>query len=367
MKNFLTRILLTLCVVTFAAQGADRAKNVVLFLADAGGIPTLHAASVHGYGDPAKLYVQHMPHLALSDTSSAADWVTDSAAGMTAIVTGHKTKNGVISQSATAVPGKSDGEILKTILEYAEEHGLSTGVVSNSPMADATPAACYAHANSRKQWGQIFSQVLKPRYGDGVDVIIGPGRTKMLADTKALGIDMLAELPKAGFYVSDSIDAIPDGTRRAVILHDNAQHDLAAAVKAATAILSRNRKGYFLMVECDVHANRFPQAFDRVVAVDKIVKETVERQRKNTLVLFTADHSFDFRLAGGSPKGQPLVTVGADGKEVLAKSVVQMGHHSGEQVLVAADGPGSERVHGFMTNTDMFGVMLNAFGWKESK
>jgi alkaline phosphatase len=33
-------------------------------------------------------------------------------------------------------------------------------------------------------------------------------------------------------------------------------------------------------------------------------------------------------------------------------------------VLVAAQGPGAERVHGYMSNTDLFNVMMAAFGWK---
>ena len=80
--------------------GQNRAKNVILFIGDAGGIPTLNAASIHGYGAPQKLFLQRMPHIGLSDTSSSASWVTDSAAGMTAIVTGQKTTNGTLSQDA---------------------------------------------------------------------------------------------------------------------------------------------------------------------------------------------------------------------------------------------------------------------------
>ena len=101
------RLLLSVLLFAALAAGAERkAKNVILFIADAGGIPTLHAASLHGYGEPRKLYVQSMPNIGLSDTSTASNWVTDSAAGMTAIVTGQKTHNGVISQSADAVRGK---------------------------------------------------------------------------------------------------------------------------------------------------------------------------------------------------------------------------------------------------------------------
>ena len=96
-------VLLFSVPVVLAAQ--SRAKNVILFLADAGGIPTIHAASLHGYGAARKLFVQRMPHIALSDTSSASGFVTDSAAGMTAIVTGHRTNNGVIAQSASGQRG----------------------------------------------------------------------------------------------------------------------------------------------------------------------------------------------------------------------------------------------------------------------
>src|SRR5215475_6070142 len=122
-------LLLMVCVSLMSAQ--QRGKNVIVFLADAGGLPTIHAASLHGYGGPQKLYIQSWPHVGLSDTSTASSWVTDSAAGMTAIVTGVKTHNGVISQSATSVRGQRDGMPLKTILEYAEEKGLSTGVITN--------------------------------------------------------------------------------------------------------------------------------------------------------------------------------------------------------------------------------------------
>src|SRR5688572_20841103 len=147
-----TRVLLCLLVCASVAPAQKRAKNVIVFLADAGGLPTINAASLHGYDEPQKLFVQSWPNIALSDTSTASSWVTDSAAGMTAIVTGVKTHNGVISQGADTIRGKQDGARLKTILEYAEEHGLSTGVLSNVNIADATPAACYSQANDRRKF-----------------------------------------------------------------------------------------------------------------------------------------------------------------------------------------------------------------------
>ena|ERR1041384_1760162 len=91
-----TVVLLLLSNSLFAQH---RAKNIILFLGDAGGIPTLNAASIHGYKEPRALYIQRMPHIALSETSSTDSWVTDSAAEMTAIVTGRKTARILINQS----------------------------------------------------------------------------------------------------------------------------------------------------------------------------------------------------------------------------------------------------------------------------
>lgn len=360
-------LLLLLIVTSFGA--ARRAKNVILFLGDAGGIPTLNAASIYGHNEPRKLFIQSLPHIALSETSSASDWVSDSAAGMTAIVTGRKTHNGVIAQSDAAVRGKQDGEPLKTILEYAEERGLSTGVVSNSSIASATPAACYAHVNDRRKVGEIFAQTLSPRFGDGVDVIIGPGRAQILKATQALGVDIMAALPSKGHKLYDSLDAIPRDARRAVTLFDNDDFDLGAATQRAIEILSRNPKGFFLMVESDLHTDNLVRGLERAVAFDRIIGQTAGRMANDTLILFTADHSYDFRVHDGD-KGQPLLSDAEkqqptdDVDNIRLKNVRRDDDHTGEEVLVAARGPGAERVRGFLSNTDLFHIMLAAWGWK---
>ena len=171
------------------APAAERARNVILFIGDAGGLPTLNAASLYGYDRPQALFIQKMPNIALMDTSTASNWVTDSAAGMTAIVTGRKTQNGVLSQADDAVRGKQDGARLKTILEYAEERGLSTGVVSNDSMAGATPAACYAHANNRSDTAGIIAQLGRPASGNGVDLVLGSGRSAIYKAAASAGLD----------------------------------------------------------------------------------------------------------------------------------------------------------------------------------
>jgi alkaline phosphatase len=350
-----------------ASPAAPRARNVILFLADAGGIPTLHAAGVHG-GDTRRLFLRGMPHVALSETSSASQWVTDSAAGMTAIVTGHKTHNGVVSQSDAAVRRKQDGEPLKTVLEHAEERGLSTGVVSNSSVLSATPAACYAHVNDRGNEAEILRQLLKPRFGDGVDVVIGDGLADVNEAAAASGLVARDALRAAGLPLYDSLATVPNEARRAAVLFDDA-FDLEAATLRAIDVLSRNEKGYFLMVEGNVHVEELLRGLDRTLELDGAMRSAAQRAGPDTLILFTADHSYDFRIYSGR-KGEPLLPgvtdpeFGDDQDTLRLANVRRDDDHTGEDVVVAAQGPGAERVRGFLSNTDLFHVMMAAYGWK---
>jgi alkaline phosphatase len=344
-----------------------RARNVILFLADAGGIPTLNAASTYGYGAGRKLFVQQMPHIALSNTAAALEMVTDSAAGMTAIVTGQRTNNGVLAESAAAVHGQRDGEPLKTILEYAEERGLATGFVTNDSIAGATPAALYAKVNDRDATGQIILQLFKPRFGDGPDVVIGAGRDVIPSAVSALGQDLEALSREAKRPLVSRVEDVPAGARRFTVLLDTGDFDEGLAVKKAIATLSRSRSGYFLMVECDVHTDRLKQGLERMVAFDRLIREVAKAAPADTLILFTADHSFDVRVVDGN-WGQPLLTgfaTGDESQQSLRLPYVRMDNsHTGEEVLVAAQGPGAERVHGVMANTDLFSVMMRAYGWR---
>ena len=363
-------ILLLLVPAVLAAE--RRAKNVILFVADAGGIPTINAASLHGYGAPRRLFLQRMSHIALSDTSSASRFVTDSAAGMTAIVTGQKINNNMVGQSATGERGVRDGEPLKTILEDAEERGLATGIVTNDAATGATPASLYAKANDRAQTAIIFQQLFAPRAGDGVDVVISAGRPGITKALAAAGLDPDALAAANGRPLLSSLAEVPANATRALVLHESADFDLDQAVQLAIRMLSGNRKGYFLMVESDTHTDALRRGLDRMVAFDRTIERAAGAAGRGTLLLFTADHSFDIRVRGGQP-GEPLLTgfEEAEAKRIAEKRrdiripAVRMDNgHTGEEVLVAAQGPGAERVRGYLANSDLFGVMLNAFGWK---
>jgi alkaline phosphatase len=362
----------SLLLVGTLAPADGRAKNVVLFLADAGGIPTINAASLHGYGGPRKLFVQRMPHIGLADTTSTPTFVTDSAAGMTAIVTGQKTRNGIIAQSDAGERGVRDGAPLKSILEHAEERGLSTGIITNDALTGATPAALYAKANDRAATAVIFPQIFAPRFGDGVDVMIGAGRPAIATALAAAGVDLDALAAEHGRPLLTGLTDVGADAGRAIVLLESAEFDLAEAVQLARRMLSRNPRGYFLMVEWDTHTDNLRRGLDRMVALDRVIEHTAQAAGSDTLLLFTADHSFDIRVRGGRAGGPLLegleeeeASAAAEKRRHIRIPAVRMDNgHTGEEVLVAAQGPGADRVRGYMANTDLFGVMMDAFGWK---
>ena len=135
--------------------------------------------------------------------------------------------------------------------------------------------------------------------------------------------------------------------------------------------LSKNRKGYFFMIEWDSHTDDPQRGLDNIVNFDKLIREIAKTvDLKETLLLFTADHSFELRLVGGK-RSEPILTGLEDwkkthtSKEAVQIPALRVGHsHTGEEVLAAAQGPGSDQVHGFLPNTRLFQVMMNAYGWK---
>ena len=358
-------IVLPILAVSLSATPAfSQAKNVILFIGDGAGISSLNAASISGYGKPQALYVQKMGHLALADTSSAKEWVTDGAACASAWATGHKTRNGVMSMSADAERDIRDGEIYKTVMEYAMENGLATGVISNDGVAGAAVSAFYAHHNNRGKAGEIFEQALNPKFGKGPDVIIGTGRKAISEQTAKLGRNLKADISAGGYAYLDSMDALArlDNSRSRVIdLVDDATFDFNDAVQQAVARLSNNPKGFLLIAHSDCHTGKTRTSLARVVELDKAVASTAAALKNNTLILFTADHSYDLRI-----KGENLTeTSKASDHAKIAPAVSLEDEHTAEEVPVLAEGPGSERVHGFISNTDIFHIMMAAFGWEK--
>src|SRR5690554_1567270 len=179
-----------------------RAKNVILFVGDGNGIASVTATRIfdgQSRGEPGEdnvLSYERFPHVALSKTYNTNQQTADSAGTMSAIMTGVKTRAGVISLGPEITTGDCAGvadATLPTLLEQAEQRGLATGVVTTTRITHATPAATYAHSPHR-DWeddGKLpeaaralgcvdIAAQLVDRAGRGPDVVFGGGRRHFL-------------------------------------------------------------------------------------------------------------------------------------------------------------------------------------------
>ncbi|OQX74709.1 MAG: hypothetical protein B6D61_11360 [Bacteroidetes bacterium 4484_249] len=137
------------------------AKNIILMIGDGMGVSQVYAGITANHGH---LNIEKFKNIGFSKTYSASDYITDSGAGGTAIAIGFKTYNHAIGVDADTIPHKS-------ILEYAEENGKTTGLVATSTIAHATPASFIAHQPKRYMYEDIAEDFLKT----DIDVFIGGG------------------------------------------------------------------------------------------------------------------------------------------------------------------------------------------------
>ncbi|MCG8373700.1 MAG: alkaline phosphatase, partial [Balneolales bacterium] len=173
-------------------------KNVIFIIGDGTGLAQIYSGQMHLVGKRGLLHVQTLPVTGLVKTYSADSYITDSASGATAYSCGVKTDNGMIGQ----LP---DGRTCKTILEMAEERGLSTGLVATSTVTHATPASYAAHVPSRGMETEIAAQFLT----SGTDVILGGGTELFLPEAdggrRDDGRNLVEEFKSAGFdYVTNA-------------------------------------------------------------------------------------------------------------------------------------------------------------------
>ena len=140
---------------------AKKPRNVILMIGDGMGIAQVFAGETANHGH---LFLDNFKNVGFSRTQSADHYITDSAAGATALSSGEKTYNGAIGVDRDAVP-------VKTVLEYAEDKGKSTGLIATSAITHATPASFIAHQPKRKMYEEIAADFLKT----DIDVFIGGG------------------------------------------------------------------------------------------------------------------------------------------------------------------------------------------------
>jgi alkaline phosphatase len=461
-----------------AARAADRgsrqAKNVILFVGDGMGISTITAARIYAGqrkgldGESYQLAMEKLPYSAFSKTYTHDSQVADSAPTAVAMTTGVKSYNGTLGVTQAAnikdcATAKSSGTT--SLWEIAEDAGMATGVISTARLTHATPAAAYAETTERdwesdknvsaegkaKGCADIASQFIawQSAHGNGFDVAMGGGRSNFLPNTvtdpeyanqkgnRADGRN-LADEWKAGAsnrtFVTDSagfnaFNWNSDGQILGLFEPSHMQYDLdrakdgrgeptiAEMTKAAITRLSRNPKGYVMMVEGGrvdhgLHAGDAQHALGDAAALDEAIAAAVAMtDPKETLIVVTADHSHTLIIQGYPDRGNPILglvkeggklTMARDGKPYttlsfangpgsvckaqpdgkwlcdrtdltnvdtsapgfLQPSLTPLGSetHGGEDVAIYAGGPGANLFSGTVEENEIFHVMAKSLG-----
>jgi alkaline phosphatase len=117
-KSLVCLIVAATCTLALAGQ-AFAAKNIILMIGDGMGYQHVNAGSYYLTGAAGNLSFEQYYKCGVK-TYSANSSVTDSAAAATALATGNKVNNGVISQA-------SNGTAYPSILENAKALGKRTG------------------------------------------------------------------------------------------------------------------------------------------------------------------------------------------------------------------------------------------------
>ena len=330
------------------------AKNIILLIGDGMGTSHVFAGITANEG---KTYFQQFHVNGYSRTAAANKYTTDSAAGGTAIATGEKINYGTIGLDI-------DNKPLETILEIADKKGKATGMVVTSSITHATPASFIAHRIKRNMYEEIAYDFLKT----DIDVFIGGGKYNF--DKRKDGLNLLDSLKARGYSVIDSEDKILDfkGDKLAGFIsneHPKGVSErgdiLVKATSKAIEILSKDKNGFFLMVEGSqidwaAHENNTQSLLDEVADFDKAIGEALKFAAKdgNTLVIVTADHE----------TGAFTVKDGDDNLGEV-KGIFSSKGHSATMVPVFAYGPGAKSFGGIYQNTELFNKMLNAYGFSK--
>jgi alkaline phosphatase len=381
-----------------------RAKNVIIFIGDGMGVSTLTAARIHQGqrggvdGESFQTAMDGLAHSALVKTYGHDAQVVDSAPSATAILAGVKTGNGVIGLGPEARPGECttgrDAE-LPSIMALAQRSGRATGIISTARITHATPAATYAHTADRdweadskltpeaKASGciDIARQLIEGPVGSRLNLVLGGGRQMFLpaniadpeyADQRGLrtdGRNLIEEWRgrTGGRFVWNArdflaLDAARDRRVLGLFEPDHMQYEadrardrggepsLSELTRAAITNLSRNRKGFVLMVEAGRidhahHGGNARRALEDTIALDEAVRTALAAvDLRDTLVLVTSDHSHVFTMAGYPVRGNPILGVVAEapGKPTLArdrKPYTTLGYANGPGAAPTATRP----------------------------
>jgi alkaline phosphatase len=321
---------------------AQQVKNVIVMIGDGMGVAQVYAGITANHGS---LNLERATATGFSKTYSASHYITESAAGGTAIACGQKTNNDHVGVNA-------NGDSIPSMLNLAHLKGLSTGIVVTCGLTHATPAAFSAHQKSRSMGEEIAADIARSK----IDVLIGGGRN--MFEKRKDGVNLSKKMKADGYTVGYSLADTAKNTSRMLLLLDSAHlpaypargEMLPQSVSVALNILNKDKDGFVLMVEGSQidwggHAKNIDYIINEMLDFDRAVARAFDFADRNpgTLVVVTADHE-----TGG------LALTGGNFEEGKVDSHFASNNHTSVMVPVFAYGAGAENFTGIYQNTDIF-------------
>ncbi len=281
-------------------------KNIILMIGDGMGFSQLTLGRLA----KGSLAIEECPVGGVMTTHPlpSSGVITDSAAAGTALATGYKTDNGIISQTP-------EGKALYTVLENARDKGKATGLVTTTRITHATPAVFAAHIDDRDNENAIAEQLVNA----DVNVLLGGGLRHFIPEghegsKRNDDRNLVKEMESKGYAFAKDRQGLLDvtskdegkilglfkGSHMSYELDRDVKKEpsIAEMTKAALEILSKDQEGFFLMVEGGridhaSHANDTPTTMTDMMAFDEAVKAALDfaKMDGNTLVIVTADHA----------------------------------------------------------------------------
>lgn len=310
-KKLLLSGILALSMSAFA----EGPKYIFYFIGDGMGAAQRQISEEYKKGvmnKDGKLLMNSLPFSAITTTYSADTLITDSAAAGTALATGHKTNNGVISKSP-------NGKDFKTLLEIAQEQGRATGLVTTTRITHATPAVFASHNMDRDDENGIAEDYLD----SNVDYFAGggyrhfAGKDSGLSSKRKDSRDLIQEFQNKGYKTFAGSDAgkefrkwKPEAGEKVLATLESSHMpyeidrnkkttpSLKEMTDKGIELLQNDKDGFFMMVEGGridhaSHANDVMGTIYDTIAFDDAIKSAYDFYRqhpKDTLIVVAADH-----------------------------------------------------------------------------
>ncbi len=251
------------------------------------------------------LNMMSFPVMGSAQTYDSTSFAPDSASTATSIATGNKTWSGSINVS------QDFSQTYETIAEkLKKQKDYKIGILSSVNLNHATPAAFYAHQESRNNYYDIGLELIDSNF----DYFAG-GALKQTTGKDKDKEDLYALAEKAGYKVVKTqaeAEALKASDGKAIVIDEHlADGDamsyevdrqdnewaLADYVEKGIEVLD-NDNGFFMMVEGGkidwaCHANDATSTIADTIALDNAVGKAVEFYNEHpdeTLIIVTGDH-----------------------------------------------------------------------------